>query len=83
MVSVIETIIVNFTSPAARSPFPSEPANGYAKALKMLLIRTSHITNDFASGEIAEWPIISGVIANTSAFQRIDNNKVILLSFLK
>ena len=28
IVSVMETIIVNFTSPAARSPFPSEPANG-------------------------------------------------------
>ena len=28
MVSVMDTTMVNFTSPAARSPFPSEPAKG-------------------------------------------------------
>lgn len=54
IVSVIDTIMVNLTSPAARSPLPSDPANGYAKALKMLLISTNQITSFFASGEIAE-----------------------------
>lgn len=53
-VKTIETIMVNLTSPAARSPFPREPANGNAKPLKILLIRTSQITRDFASAEIAE-----------------------------
>lgn len=49
IVSVIETIIVNLTSPAARSPFSREPANGYANPLKILFISTSQTTKSFAS----------------------------------
>lgn len=37
MVSTMETIIVNFTSPAARSPLPREPAKGYARPLKIFI----------------------------------------------
>ena len=44
----IDTTMVNFTSPAARSPLPSEPANGYAKPLKILLISTICFTDTAA-----------------------------------
>lgn len=54
MVSTMETIIVNFTSLAARSPLPREPAKGYARPLKILLMRTSQSTSSFASREMAE-----------------------------
>lgn len=83
IVSVIDTIIVNFTSPAARSPLPSEPANGYASPLKILFINTSHITSVFVFADIAEYCIISGVIAKTNAFHNIDNANVIRFNFLK
>lgn len=53
IVREIETNIVNFTSPAARRPFPSGPANGYASPLKILFISTSQITSDFASAEMS------------------------------
>lgn len=83
IVSVIEIIIVNLTSPAARSPFPSEPANGYASPLKILLISTSQITSVLASCEIAEYRTIKGVRAKIRVFHKTDSINVILLSFLK
>lgn len=49
----IETYIVNFTSPAARSPLLSVPENGKAAALKILWISTSQTTSYFVSGPIA------------------------------
>ena len=82
MVSVMDTIIVNFTSPAARSPFPSEPAKGDANPLKILLISTSQITSSFASGEMAEYRTISGVTTKIRAFHRTDSTNVSLLSFM-
>ena len=78
-----DTTMVNFTSPAARSQLPSEPANGYAKPLKILLISTRIITSSFASGEIAEILTMSGVIMKTKAFHRTDSTRVILFNFLK
>ena len=46
IVSTTDTVIVNFTSPAARSPLPSGPANGYAIPLNILFIKL-YIINKF------------------------------------
>lgn len=45
IVEMIETYMVNFTSPAERSPLLKAPEKGYAVALKTLWISTSQITN--------------------------------------
>ena len=49
-VEITETYMVNFTSPAARSPLLSAPEKGYAAALNTLWIKTSQITSRLVSG---------------------------------
>ena len=51
IVDAIETYIVNFTSPAARSPLLSAPEKGNITALNTLWISTSQITRFFVSGD--------------------------------
>ena len=50
IVEITETYMVNFTSPAARSPLLSAPEKGYAAALNTLWIKTSQITSRLVSG---------------------------------
>ena len=50
IVDITETYMVNFTSPAARSPLLSAPEKGYAAALNTLWIKTSQITSRLVSG---------------------------------
>ena len=83
IVESMETYIVNFTSPAARSPLLSAPENGYAVALKMLWINTSQITNRFVSGLNAYACMKSGVSRKTNKFHMEERISVILASFLK
>lgn len=83
IVSTTDTVIVNFTSPAARSPLPSGPANGYAIPLNILFISTSLTSSAFVATEIAKKCSISGVQANTNAFHKTDKISVILSNLLK
>ena len=52
-VAPIETIVVNLTSPAARSPLLIAPEKGYTTALNRLWMNTSWITSVFVSASSA------------------------------
>ena len=78
IVDITETYMVNFTSPAARSPLLSAPAQGYAAAFKMpmeALVQMGSAINPNIDGllsfvilAVAPFNLLKGILVSALVF---------------
>lgn len=76
IVEMIETYMVNFTSPAERSPLLKAPEKGYAVALKTLWISTSQITNGHICPSKASIHSCTGIVYRQSRIRIGRDSKI-------